>query len=415
MFQRELREDQENRYLNGMSVQDSVKILLVGDSGSGKTSLIYSLISDDFDFDLPPNLGTVTIPAEVTPDRVPIQITDYSERDISHRENQLNDATGAADVICIVYIAGDDESLMRVAQYWIPTVRGFDESRGSYRPIILVANKVDLLPEMSLSENIATIRQIFMDVEAHIQVSALTQKNVVELFSSAQKAITYPIAPLFDTQTRTLTKSCRNALTEIFKLNDLDGDGLLNDRDLILFQENHFGIPLQRDSLDDIKQVIKQSTSDGISNDAITLAGFLFLHELSIDKGRRDFTWQVLRSFNYNNQLESPTIAKKSSLSNTTTLDETTISTKITTTNDESNDESSHESLSDILDESENYLAESSKSPFKGGKNASRELMNTLDFPWLKQNPIMFKAGVGITVTTFISFMALRYLSASKS
>jgi len=394
--------------------EPGVRILLVGDPGCGKTSLIYSLIQDDFNHDLPPRLDTVTVPAEVTPDHVPIHITDYSERVSTFSENELSDLTRAADVICIVYVAGDEDSLIRVADYWIPTVRAHDKVRGSYRPIILVANKIDLFPDASLSEGIQTIRDIFVDVEAHLEVSALTQKNVAEFFYSAQRAITYPIAPLFDTKTRTLTKKCRDALTEIFKLSDLDRDNLLNDREMYRFQESCFGIPLKRESLEEIKQVIKQSTNGGIMNDAITLSGFLFFNQLSIDKGRRDFTWQVLRRYNYNDQLESSLSLKTSSSIMNATPDHVHNTLPVLATHDESTNYSTSEVASnpETQDDSDDYLSDDGSSSVKSRKgDGSKQLMSSFDFPWLRQNPIMLRAGVGLTVTSFISFIAFRYLN----
>lgn len=55
-----------------------VRILLVGDAGVGKTSLILSLVSEDFLEDVPPKAEEITIPADVTPEQVPTNIVDYN-------------------------------------------------------------------------------------------------------------------------------------------------------------------------------------------------------------------------------------------------------------------------------------------------------------------------------------------------
>lgn len=55
-----------------------VRILLVGDAGVGKTSLILSLVSEDFLDDVPPKAEEITIPADVTPEQVPTNIVDYN-------------------------------------------------------------------------------------------------------------------------------------------------------------------------------------------------------------------------------------------------------------------------------------------------------------------------------------------------
>lgn len=65
------------------SSHKSVRILLVGDQGVGKTSLILSLVSEEFLEDVPPKSEEITIPADVTPEMVPTHIVDYSGIDFA--------------------------------------------------------------------------------------------------------------------------------------------------------------------------------------------------------------------------------------------------------------------------------------------------------------------------------------------
>ena len=44
----------------------------------GKTSLILSLVSEEFPLDVPPKAEEITIPGDLTPERVPTCIVDYS-------------------------------------------------------------------------------------------------------------------------------------------------------------------------------------------------------------------------------------------------------------------------------------------------------------------------------------------------
>lgn len=86
---------------------------------------------------------------------------------------------------------------------------------------------------------------------------------------------------------------------------DIDGDGLLNDYELNHFQRRCFNAPLQPQVLEEVKAVLNKNIPDGgISDDAVTLKGFLLLHCLFIQRGRNETTWAVLRRFGYNEQLE---------------------------------------------------------------------------------------------------------------
>jgi len=64
--------------LQDFAMRRSVRILVVGDRSVGKTSLILSLVSEEFTEDVPPKAEEITIPADVTPEQVPTHIVDYS-------------------------------------------------------------------------------------------------------------------------------------------------------------------------------------------------------------------------------------------------------------------------------------------------------------------------------------------------
>lgn len=373
---------QDEDELNKEVDLDCVRVLLLGDPGVGKTSLIYSLVNDEFEPQLPDKMATITIPPEVTFENSPLQIVDYSEK--QQTQDDLQEAIQDSHVICLVFVAGDEDSLLRIATHWIPLVRKYQTKTktSSHKPIVLVANKIDLVNDGKPLEQVATIIHEFVEIEAYIDVSASLQKNVIELFSTAQKAVIYPLPPLYDPQLRVLTNECREALVNIFKLCDLDGDGLLSDHELNLFQENCFGIPLQKDSLDDLKSIIKQSTMDGIVNDSMTVTGFIFLHTLSLDRGRHEFTWQVLRKFNYDNQLN----AKFPGAS----------------TGDIDINFSSDSSLS-------SSFGTTTRAEYYDDDDES-ELRAHLDLTWMRDNANVIKAGIGITIVTLLSMLALKYL-----
>ncbi len=64
--------------------RQDVRILLLGERGVGKTSLILSLVSEEFPDIVPPRAEEITIPADVTPEQVPTHIVDFSGKSMQH-------------------------------------------------------------------------------------------------------------------------------------------------------------------------------------------------------------------------------------------------------------------------------------------------------------------------------------------
>lgn len=179
-----------------------VRILLVGDPGVGKTSLILSLVSEDFLEDVPSKAEEITIPGDVTPEQVPTNIVDYNggydwmcsarlfllcsykiqllgaynyclfcchwflfffcyflgriwtltfdiRRNIvaaEQNDDALQEEINKAHVVCIVYSVEDESSLDRITDYWLPFIR--DAVSGPIdqrKPVVLVGNKIDLV------------------------------------------------------------------------------------------------------------------------------------------------------------------------------------------------------------------------------------------------------------------------------
>lgn len=278
----------------------NVRILLLGDPGVGKTSLILSLVSEEFPEEVPPKAEEITIPADVTPENVKTNIVDFSA--IEQSDDNLADEIQKAHVVCVVYAVDDENSLDRISSHWLPFIR--DRSEGDIRkPVVLVGNKIDLV-DYSTIDHVLTIMEDFNEVESCVECSAKTLHNISEMFYYAQKAVLHPTAPLYIMEEQDLTESCKKALVRIFKVCDIDGDGLLNDYELNHFQRRCFNAPLQPTVLDEVKAVLMKNTPDGIRDDCVTLSGFLFLHCLFIQRGRNETTWAVLRRFGYNENLE---------------------------------------------------------------------------------------------------------------
>ncbi|KAM4662840.1 mitochondrial Rho GTPase 1 isoform 3-T3 [Discoglossus pictus] len=301
-------------------MKKDVRILLVGEPRVGKTSLIMSLVSEEFPEEVPARAEEITIPGDVTPERVPTHIVDYSEAE--QTDEQLYNEISRANVICIVYAVNNKNSIDKVTNHWIPLIneRTDKDSRkigqvGSECtfslcspepervPLILVGNKSDLIDYSSM-ETILPIMNQYSEIETCVECSAKNLKNISELFYYAQKAVLHPTGPLYCPEEKELKTGCIKALTRIFKISDLDNDGILNDAELNFFQRTCFHIPLAPQALEDVKNVVRKNVHDGVSGNGLTLKGFLFLHTLFIQRGRHETTWTVLRRFGYDDDLE---------------------------------------------------------------------------------------------------------------
>lgn len=119
----------------------NVRILLVGERGVGKTSLILSLVSEEFPEYVPAKAEEITIPADVTPEQVPTNIVDYSAAE--QTDENLADEIKKANVVCIVYAVDDEDSMEQVTAFWLPLIR--ENHLNKMCPVVLVGNKIDLV------------------------------------------------------------------------------------------------------------------------------------------------------------------------------------------------------------------------------------------------------------------------------
>jgi len=215
----------------------------------------------------------------------------------------------------------------------------------------------------ALEEEVAPIMREFKEVETVVECSALLPLNVSEVFYFAQKAVLHPTAPLYDSRehvsdtsawsfvdTQILKPKCLEALKRIFKISDVDKDGLLNAVELNQFQvgieritrhclvftadrpqQKCFSTPLQTQELEGILELVRSydpaavaplplaqpttppgheapegwpSTQPTALAEGLTELGFLYLHTIFIQQGRMETTWTVLRQFGYGESLD---------------------------------------------------------------------------------------------------------------
>lgn len=259
-----------------------------------------TLVNEEFPSEVPACAEEVTIPAEVTLEKVPTHIVDYSE--VEQTEEDLKEELHRANAICLICAVNDEQSFEKVSTKWIPLIN-HKMNEDERVPIILVANKSDVLDHSSMDIILPLMNQ-FSNIEVCIECSAKTMKNISEVFHYAQKAVLHPTSPLFTFKDKELKPKCAEVLARIFKISDIDNDGILNDQELDSFQRLCFNTPLVPKAVDEVKKIVQQNTINGILNKGLTLQGFIYLHTLFAQRGRHETTWTVLRRFGYDDDLE---------------------------------------------------------------------------------------------------------------
>jgi len=306
-----------------------VRIVVCGDEGTGKSSLITALIKDTFiAHKIQPVLPTITLPPTLgTPENVTTVIVDTSA--LPQERDNLRKELRKANVILLVY--ADHYSYERVALFWMPQFRSW----GVNVPVVLCANKSDLADAASsagvvgagvgvggsvvgaggeggssgpttaqvINDEMLPVMNEFKEIDSCIRTSAKEHHNINEVFFLCQKAVTHPIAPLYDSKEGNLKPAAVNALRRIFYLCDKDQDGYLNDAEITAFQLKVFERPLDPQELDNIKRSIQRTLPTGAGDLGITQDGFLMLNKMFAEKGRHETIWVILRTFQYTDSL----------------------------------------------------------------------------------------------------------------
>ena len=135
----------------------------------GKTSMIYSLVFEEFDEEVPAKFEEITIPAEVTPVNIPTVIVDYSAQEQS--EKDLYEELQRASVICIVYAIDNEITIDKISTYWLPLIHQRLGENHSI-PIILVGNKSDLV-EYSSIDTVLPLMNQYKEIEICVEVCFL--------------------------------------------------------------------------------------------------------------------------------------------------------------------------------------------------------------------------------------------------
>ncbi|CAA7015830.1 unnamed protein product [Microthlaspi erraticum] len=221
-----------------------IRIVVVGEKGTGKSSLIMAATTGSLHPNVPPLFPYTNLPAELFPDPVPAIIIDTSSRPEDKRE--ILKEVKEADAIVLTLAFDRPETLDRLSEYWLPLFRELEVRV----PIIAAGYKVDYNNEINIDEIMSPIMQEYREVETSIMWSS-------------HEIIYVPW----------LVKCFNQELT-----------------------------PSQSEELRKFVQV-RCPQGVNINRKGITIEGFLFLSTFLVEHGRIRTVWTILRKFGYNNDM----------------------------------------------------------------------------------------------------------------
>jgi GTPase SAR1 family protein len=206
----------------------TIHVLILGDSGVGKTTFITTLFSE-VSYPTENVLQPVLLPPNMCISS-PDVYTELIDSDANH--TNLPEAISKSDIILLMYDISDQETIDRISTYWMHMIKEVN----SHIPVIVVGNKLDKIEfEIRSSNDSKSIKDVvkglskeFNQVQMGLECSAY-DKKIVSILQDLQVTVLYPLGPLYNLRERDLSVKFRKILTRIFRILDEDTDGQLSD------------------------------------------------------------------------------------------------------------------------------------------------------------------------------------------
>jgi len=172
-------------YLNSISKDskpfNEVKVILVGDGASGKTSLIKRLMSDEFDMSEPQTHG-IRINSYVSkpnnyPANVKYNFWDFGGQEIMHATHQF--FMSKRSIYVLVLNAREEPN----PEYWLKSIESF----GGDSPILIVINKIDENPSFDVNRNF--LKDKYRSILGFYKLSCSTKEGISDFKSSLTNSV----------------------------------------------------------------------------------------------------------------------------------------------------------------------------------------------------------------------------------
>ncbi|OQR94337.1 mitochondrial Rho GTPase [Achlya hypogyna] len=289
--------DESSATAASMVKQRTIRLMVLGDEKVGKSSLISALVSQHSSEHVPRVLHDIVIPTEDTRENVVISLHDTS----SHANDVMEviKTINRSDAAIVVYDVSRPISSQRLS-YWLDLLKVT-----KIMPVVLVGNKCDLLPGGSEMSRVQSVLRNYKFIVHSLVCSAKSLVNVKKTFGLAQRAVLYPMSPLYDAEKKQLQPTFVQVLKRIFRLFDEDRDGIISREELNRYQATFFRARMKQEEIEILLDLVHHIKPEGVAVDkaGLYLSGFVYLSELAIEKDKPEHCWQVLRSLGYSDDL----------------------------------------------------------------------------------------------------------------
>ena len=128
---------------NNKALDKKIKVILLGESGVGKTSIIFKYVKDHFTERTRPTIGSTYMQKDIIRDNITykLNIWDTSGQERYHSITKL--FIQKADIVILVYSIDDERSLKNI-DYWYNEVT---DMLGDKFVLSIVGNKYDLFDD----------------------------------------------------------------------------------------------------------------------------------------------------------------------------------------------------------------------------------------------------------------------------
>lgn len=282
-------------------MKDHVNVLLMGDDGVGKSSLMISIMCNYFPQNVKAVLADAMIPTACNANNTCITLMD-SSAESGEREN-LKQKILLADSIVLLFDVTRLDTLHNINEIWIPLILELQPGKPlfSLKPAIIVGTKIDLVTDSAAVEEefVISIMERYPFIAEYMHCSALKLKNIHEVINSGESIVLCPIAPIYDVVRHEFTWGCRQVFQRIFRILDLDHDNLLNDFEISNSQLQCFNLEITQEDVNVLKGKIGEQVPGGLYNNALTFEGFLGLMTAVSDFL---IPWTILGHYGYTAQ-----------------------------------------------------------------------------------------------------------------